>query len=154
MRTTGMTYRAIAVEVGYSATYVERLTQAAFNEYAQHSQQVTGSVLGEELARLDSIVRSNSAIMLSSRTSPAEKIRAGEAIRKAGETRMRYLGVTPTNPADQPSRDGRAAYHDQEVAQMSDDVLERELAAFGWRKDDDTGPSPGADTPPALQEAP
>jgi hypothetical protein len=161
LRRNGLSYRAIASEVGRSKSQVQRLCDAAFAEVAEQSLATTAATLGEELYRVDGQIRAASAILESSSSTPTEKLRAVGEIRKCSEAKVRWLG------ADAPQRVlvgavTREQLVDSELAGLSDEQLERELEALGWRRDPDAharpsatgGTARGALSPAARKETP
>lgn len=133
LRRSGLSYRAIGVEVGLDHTTAKRLCDAAYRELVQGLRKDAAAALGAELERLDGLIRAASAIMASTKSSPSEKLRAAESIRRTAETKVRWLGLSAPDrvQVDGLSRDDLAA---SEVAGLDDEALDKELAALGYTK--------------------
>lgn len=135
LRRNGLSYRAIGNQTGRSERQVRRLCEAAYAEYAVARLKETASTLGEELDRMDHLIRAASAVLVSSKTSAGEKMRALAEIRRCSEAKVRWLGVGA------PERvlvgmGGREELAESEVAGLSDEALTAELEALGWSRDD------------------
>lgn len=135
LRRAGLSYKAIGAAVGRSEQQVKRLCDAAYTEYAQTAMQNIGAVLGEEMDRMDGLIRAASAVLNSSKSSPAEKMRALDSIRRCSEAKIRWTGAGAAEKLiiNGMDRDSLAA---SEVAGLDDAQLENELKALGYTRDE------------------
>jgi hypothetical protein len=130
LRIAGLSYRMIGERVDRSHVRCKVIVDQAMNEAAEHSLQNAGALLGEELERLDGLVRSASAILLSSTSTNAEKLRAVREIRACGEARVRWLGLAAPERIELDVL-SRTEVHRGELAGLSGEALDRELANLG-----------------------
>jgi DNA-binding CsgD family transcriptional regulator len=90
LRRTGLSYRAIGSLMGISHERVRELCEAAFQEVGERTITNKAELLGEELDRMDGLVRQASAIMSLSGTTPTEKLHAIEAVWRCSEAKVRW----------------------------------------------------------------
>lgn len=90
------------------------------------------AALGEELERIDGVIRVASGVMLSSGSSEAARLRAAEIIRRCADTKVRWLGLAAPERTSVEDQRTWADVVSAEVAGMSSDELDRELSALGY----------------------
>ena len=125
LRIDGLTFQAIAEELGYTNQgNAYRLVAEALDELAAKALENATQLRTLEHERLTGVIRDCDTILLDSKTRAAGKLRALELKVRASESLRKLWGldapskVAPTNP------DGTEAY-----AGLSDAALERELVA-------------------------
>lgn len=132
LRRSGLSYRVIGAQVGISHERVRELCEEAYKEVADSVIEASGATLGEELERIDGVIRVCSGMMLSSGSSEAARLRAAEIVRRCSDTKVRWLGLAAP---ERISIEGQRTWADmvsEEVAAMSSDELDRELSALGY----------------------
>jgi hypothetical protein len=139
LRAAGLSYRRIGERVDRSHVRCKVIVDEAMREVAEHSFQKAGALLGMELERLDGLVRSASAILLSSTSSNAEKLRAVREIRACGEARVRWLGLSAPERIELDVM-SRTELHRGELAGLTGAALDKELRALGVRFVDESAP--------------
>lgn len=133
LRRQGFSYRAIAIEMRRGKDQVRRLAESGFAEVMEGTRNLAVVTLCEQLERMDYLIRASSLVLESPDATTAERLRAISQIGRASETKMRWLGADGSKPFVE-VRIGRAALAEKEVAELSDEGLDKELAAFGYHK--------------------
>jgi hypothetical protein len=84
LRMEGMSYREIGRQVSRSHVRCREIVHEAMREVAEESFENAGVLLGQELERVDGLIRKAGAILRDPRSTAAEKLRAIRALRGGG----------------------------------------------------------------------
>lgn len=133
LRGIGLSYRAIGKQIGTSHTQARRLCERAFAESAKRTMKDTDALLGEELDRIDGLIRAGSAIMNAPTSTPMEKLRAASQILNCQHAKVRWLGLAPDGPR-QAQRLTREEVTWAEVQRLDDAAIDAELLALGYAR--------------------
>lgn len=147
LRREGHTYASIGSIMGVSGQSARNYCEYAYAEAIHNLRTNAALTLGGEIDRLDGLIRAATAVMQSAHSSPGEKVRAIGEIRRCQEAKVRWLGV---GAADKITVEhlSRRDIARAEAEGLSDDKLDEELAALGYRKELPSGVA-GAASPPS-----
>jgi hypothetical protein len=131
LRRAGLSYRAIGAQMSISHTRARQLCEMAFADSARRTRNDTDALLGQELDRLDGVIRAASAILHAPTSTPMERLRAVAEIRRCSDSRVRWLGLAaPEKLQAQPLTRQELSW--MEAQALPDDALEDELRSLGY----------------------
>jgi hypothetical protein len=141
LRRAGLSYRLIGQRLSLSHTQARRLVEAAFAEAAESTRENARAALGEELDRVDGLIRAASAILHGADSTATEKLHAVSEILRCQETKVRWLGLAKPERflVDRPTR---AEVTWMEVQSLSEEQLDAEARSLGWVPAAEVGPPP------------
>jgi hypothetical protein len=130
LRAAGLSYRAIGIRVGRGKNQVQRMLLAAYEQLATMTVRDAAVSLGEELERLDGLTVAAQVSLAGRKLTAAQRLGAISELRKASETKMRWLGAERSRPFFE-YKLTREELTAREVNEMTEETLEAELQALG-----------------------
>lgn len=116
LRRSSFSYRAIGQAIGISHERARELCEEAYKEVADRAFKDKSALLGEEMERIDGVIRCASVVMNSNTASESARLHAMEIVRRCSDTKVRWLGLAAPEHAELKTNDSWADAISAEVA--------------------------------------